>query len=89
MTNSVNCYDEMSGLVDEGKAAGVVYLDFSRAFSAVSHRILIDKLMKYGLDGQTVRWIINWLNGWAQRVVISGVTLEASDQRCAPGSSPV
>ncbi|KAK4806791.1 hypothetical protein QYF61_005587 [Mycteria americana] len=28
--------------------------------------------MKYGLDEQTVRWIENWLNGWAQRVAISG-----------------
>ncbi|RMC20488.1 hypothetical protein DUI87_01338 [Hirundo rustica rustica] len=31
---------------------------------------LLEKL--YGLDEQTVRWIENWLNGWAQRVVISG-----------------
>ncbi|GAB0210319.1 mitochondrial enolase superfamily member 1 [Grus japonensis] len=36
-------------------------------------QILRDKLLMYGLDEQTVRWIENWLNGWAQRVVISGM----------------
>ena len=28
--------------------------------------------MKYALDKQTVRWTENWLNSWAQRIVISG-----------------
>jgi len=38
----------------------------------VSHNILIGQLRKCGLDEWTVRWIENWLNGRAQRVVISG-----------------
>ncbi|KAK4810449.1 hypothetical protein QYF61_004229 [Mycteria americana] len=62
----------MTGLVDEGKAADIAYLDFSKAFDFVSNKILIGKLMKYVLDEQTVRGIENWLNGWAQMVVISG-----------------
>ncbi|KAK4826088.1 hypothetical protein QYF61_005047 [Mycteria americana] len=45
---------------------------YFKAFNTVCHKILIEKLMKYGLDEQTVRWIENWLNGWTQRVVISG-----------------
>ena len=32
-----------------------VYFDFSKAFDTTSHNILIDKLMKYGLDKWTVR----------------------------------
>jgi len=43
-----------------------------KVFDAVSHNILIGKLRKCGLDEWTVRWIENWLNGRAQRVVISG-----------------
>jgi len=50
----------------------VVYLDFSKAFDTVSHNILLGKLRKCGLDEWSVRWIENWLNGRAQRVVISG-----------------
>ena len=45
-----------------GKAGDVVYLSFSKAFDAVSHNILIDKLTKYRLGKWTVRWIENWLN---------------------------
>ncbi|GAB0209694.1 potassium/sodium hyperpolarization-activated cyclic nucleotide-gated channel 1-like [Grus japonensis] len=63
----------MTGCVDEGRAVDVDYLDFSKAFDIVSHNILIGKLRKCGLDEWTVRWIENWLNGRAQRVVISDV----------------
>ena len=50
----------------------VVYFVFSKAFHAVSHKILIEKLMKYRLNEQSLKWIENWLNGGAQRVAISG-----------------
>ncbi|GAB0208608.1 mitochondrial enolase superfamily member 1 [Grus japonensis] len=61
----------MTGWVDEGRAVDVVYLDFSKAFDKVSHNILIGNLRKCGLDEWTVRWVENWLNDRAQRVVIS------------------
>jgi len=38
----------------------------------VSHNILLGELRKCGLDEWFMRWIENWLNGRAQRVVISG-----------------
>jgi len=49
----------------------VVYLDFRKVFDTVSHNILLGKLRKCGLDEWTARWIEKWLNGRAQRVVIS------------------
>jgi len=61
----------MTGWVDEGTAVDAVYLDFSKAFDTVSHNILLGKLKKCVLDDWSVRWIENWLNGRAQRVVIS------------------
>ncbi|KAK4806776.1 hypothetical protein QYF61_005572 [Mycteria americana] len=70
LTNLISFCDEVTGLVDEGRAVDIDYLDFRKAFDTVSHKILLEK--PYGLDEQTVRWIENWLNGWAQRVVISG-----------------
>ncbi|KAK4825167.1 hypothetical protein QYF61_024556 [Mycteria americana] len=73
LTNLIAFYDEMTGSVDEVRALEVVYLDFSKAFNTVCYKILIEKLMKYGLDKWTVRWIENWLNCWAQKVVISGM----------------
>ncbi|CAM4518703.1 unnamed protein product [Lepidochelys kempii] len=72
LTNLIAFYDEITGPVDEGKAVGVLFLDFSKAFDTVSHSILASKLKKYGLDEWTIRWIESWLDCWAQRVVING-----------------
>ena len=60
-------------MADEGKAVDVVYLDFSKAFDTVSHSILLEKLAAHGLDRYTFGWVRNWLEGWAQRVVVNGV----------------
>jgi len=72
LTNLIAFYDDMTGWVDEARAVGVVYLDFSKAFDTVSHDILLGKLRKCGLHEWLVKWIENWLNGRTQRVVISG-----------------
>jgi len=66
-------YDQVTHLVDKGKAADVVYPDFSKAFDTVPHSILLEKLAAHGLDGRTLCWIKNWLNGRAQRAVVNGV----------------
>ncbi|KAK4831463.1 LOW QUALITY PROTEIN: hypothetical protein QYF61_017711, partial [Mycteria americana] len=59
----------------KGRAVDIVYLDLSKAFDTVSHKVFIEKLLMYGLHEQSarcrVRWTENWLNGWAQRVVMS------------------
>ncbi|KAK4823920.1 hypothetical protein QYF61_008306 [Mycteria americana] len=65
--------EQVTHLVDEGKAVDVVYLDFSKAFDTVSHSILPEKLAARGLDRCTLRWVKNRLDGRAQRVVVNGV----------------
>ena len=58
-----------AGLVNEGRAVDVVYLDFSKAFDTVSHKILIEELLMYGMDEQRVKWTENWATprprGWS------------------------
>jgi len=48
-------YDQMTRLVDEGKAVDVIYLDFSKAFDTVPYSILLEKPAAHGLDGRTLR----------------------------------
>ena len=67
MTNLMAFYEAITGRIDDGKAVGVVYLDFRKAFDTVSHSILTAQLRKCGLDNRVVRWTVNWLKGRSQR----------------------
>lgn len=62
MTTFIDFYDEVTVMVDEGKALDAVHLTFRRVFNSISCNILTDKLMKCGLDTWTMRWIENWLS---------------------------
>ena len=73
LTNLISFYDKVTRSVDEGKAVDVVYLDFSKAFDAVPHNMLMEKLAARSLDGQMLCWVKHWLDGWAQRVAVNGV----------------
>jgi len=73
LTNLVSFYDQVTCPVDKEKAMDVVYLDFSKASGTVPHSILLEKPAAHGLDGCTLWWIKNWLDGKAQRAVVNGV----------------
>uniref|UniRef100_A0A8B9BBZ3 Reverse transcriptase domain-containing protein n=1 Tax=Anser brachyrhynchus TaxID=132585 RepID=A0A8B9BBZ3_9AVES len=74
LTNSISFYDKITHLVDQRKPADVIFLDFSKAFDMVSHRILLDKMSSIQLNKNIIRWVSNWLRGRAQRVVVNGAT---------------
>jgi len=66
LTDLISFYNQVTHLVDEGKTVDVVYLDISKAFDIVPHSMLLEKLAAHGLDGCTLCWIKNWLNGQVQ-----------------------
>jgi len=54
LINLITIYNEMTGLREERRAADIVCPDFIR-LSAVSHKMLIEMLLKHGLDRWTVK----------------------------------
>ena len=53
---------------EDGKYMLGIYLDIKKAFDAVNHEILINKLYKYGIRGVPLSLIKNYLTGRSQRV---------------------
>jgi len=43
LTNMISFYDQVTCLVDEGKAVDDIYLDFSETFDTVSHSIILER----------------------------------------------
>ena len=57
--------------VDEDKQVDTIYLDIRKAFDSISHRILLQKLKAYGIEGEVLEWVRDFLNGRRQRVMLN------------------
>ena len=42
--------------LDQGKVVGSLFVDISRAFDSLNHRILLGKLDSLGVSDQSLRW---------------------------------
>ena len=71
-TNMVDFLNSTTKWIDEGRSFDVVYLDFSKAFDKVCHRRLLVKLMEWGVMGEVLQWIGDWLSGRRQCVRVEG-----------------
>lgn len=54
------------------KSIDVIYLDFQKAFDTVPHKRLIHKFKGYGIRGNLLLWIEDFLHERKQRVVLNG-----------------
>ena len=61
-----------------GKQTDLILLDFSKAFDKVAHEKLLIKLHHYGIRGDTLKWIKDFLDNRKQTVVINGNNSEKS-----------
>ena len=50
----------------------VIYLDFSKAFDKVDHKLLLRKLSKMGIRGKVLSWITAFLSNRTQVVLVKG-----------------
>ena len=68
----LDVFNTWAKAVDEGKEVCAIYFDLRKAFDSVPHRNLIDKLENIGLNQYILRWIVYYLSGRSQYVVLNG-----------------
>ena len=76
----ISCEMQLIMLVDElaknmqmGKQTDLILLEFSKAFDKVAHENLLPKLHQYGIRGDILRWIKDFLDNRKQTVIINGI----------------
>ena len=84
VTQLISLYDDLVSTRLNKVQTDVIIMDFAKAFDKVCHRLLGLKLDHYGIRNQEHTWIMNFLNGRSQTVVVEGRTSER-----APVSSGV
>ena len=73
--------DDLSKTMQMGKQTDLILFNFSKAFDKVAHKKLIQKLHHYGIRGDSLKWIKDFLDNRKQAVVINGV-----NSNCIPVS---
>lgn len=69
----VEMIDEISKTLDRKLSAGAVFLDLSKAFDTINHKMLLKKLDAYGVRGHPNSLLRSYLEERSQQVVVSGV----------------
>ena len=73
VTQLLEVFNEVSSILDSAGQVDMVYLDFSKAFDSVSHKLLLHKLCSFGFHSSLLKWFEAYLIGRRQRVVVDGV----------------
>ena len=68
--------DKITKAIEEGKFTVGIFLDLSKAFDTINHKILIRKLEHYGIRGTAKKWFENYLYNRKQYVKYNGVQSE-------------
>jgi hypothetical protein len=62
--------------IDDGDIIGSCFLDISKCFDSIDHKLLITKLEKYGINGKELSWFSSYLTGRYQVVRCNNSTSE-------------
>ena len=71
VTQLLEVLNDFTKLIEMKDNIDVIYLDFSKAFDTVPHMRLINKLKAYGIEGNLIKWITNFLSDRKQRVKVN------------------
>jgi hypothetical protein len=64
--NNVDVVDKITQAIDKGEYTIGIFLDLSKAFDTINHKILIQKLEHYGVRVITRQWFEEYLKNRKQ-----------------------
>ena len=64
--------DDLARGLNEKQQVDAVLIDFSKTFDKVPHQRLLFKLEHYGVRGNLLKWVEDFLSARTQEVVIDG-----------------
>ena len=62
LSQLLNHCNNVIKLLEEVYNVNVVYLDFSKAFDKLDFSMLLEKIKKFGINGQLARWLYSFFN---------------------------
>ena len=74
--------DEIAKNRNVGRITGAIFIDLKKAYDTVNHDILLMKLSKYGVIGQTLYWVKNYLSNRTQRTLANNVLSDIASVKC-------
>ena len=69
ITRLLHAMEHWTKSLDDGNDVDIVYLDFCKAFDCVPHQCVLFKLKAYGISGNVLNWIMDFLSNSRQGVV--------------------
>ena len=79
ITQLIEVMEDWTEHLDNHNSVDAIYLDFQKAFDTVPHHRLFTKLKGYGISGNILEWIKNFLSERKQKVVLNGSNSKWTD----------
>ena len=82
ITSLIRSTDHWYENIDKKKLNLTIFLDFKNAFDTVNHKMLLEKLSRYGMRDTTGNWFQSYLNNRKQFCAIRGQRSRAREVTC-------
>jgi len=74
--------NKISDAMNNNKYSIGIFIDLSKAFDTINHKILLGKLEHYGIRGLTLQWFMNYLSDRQQYVHYNNVSYNLKPISC-------
>ncbi|KAI4830607.1 hypothetical protein KUCAC02_002226 [Chaenocephalus aceratus] len=76
ITATMKVVNDITSILDNKQSCAALFIDLSKAFDTVDHRILKQRLLSIGISSLAVGWFVNYLSERSQCVHFDGLSSE-------------